>query len=82
VFVTTSGGGGELACKGIKEGMWQYYVSYDVPGQSRDLNNLISADLQDKNPVGATKTILYTPLVVYTKDNIKDQSCWSLDSLH
>jgi ribose transport system substrate-binding protein len=31
VFVSTSGGGGELACKGIREGMWDHYVSYDVP---------------------------------------------------
>jgi len=82
VFVSTSGGGGELACKGIEEGMWQHYVSYDVPGQARDLNDLILAALQDKNEVGSTKTILYTPLVVYNKDNLKNQSCWTLDTIH
>lgn len=81
VFVSSSGGGGELACKGIEEGMWQHYVSYDVPGQARDLNDLILAALQDKNPVGSTKTILYTPLVVYNKDNIKNQFCWTLDTI-
>jgi ribose transport system substrate-binding protein len=81
VFVSTSGGGGELACRGIKEGMWQHYVSYDVPGQARDLNALISAALQDKSKVGATKAILYTPLIEYTKDNIKDQFCWTLDTI-
>lgn len=81
VFVSTSGGGGELACKGIRDGMWQHYVSYDVPGQARDLNALISSDLQDKNPVGTTKTILYTPLVVYTKDNIDKQFCWTLSTI-
>ncbi len=81
VFVSSSGGGGELSCKGIKEGMWQHYVSYDVPGQSRDLNALISAALQDMNEVGSTKTILYTPLVEYTSENIDEQSCWTLDSM-
>ena len=81
VFVSTSGGGGELACKGIQDGMWDHYVSYDVPGQSRDLNALISASLQDKNKVGTTKTILYTPLVVYTKANLKNQFCWTLDTI-
>ncbi|MFH1343948.1 MAG: sugar ABC transporter substrate-binding protein [Pseudomonadota bacterium] len=81
VFVSSSGGGGELACKGIREGMWQHYVSYDVPGQARDLNNLILAALQDKNPVGTTKTILYTPLVIYNKDNLKNQFCWTLDTI-
>lgn len=82
VFLSTSGGGGELACKGIKEGLWQHYVSYDVPGQGRDLNSLIVASMEDKNPVGSTKTILYTPLREYTKDSLKDQSCWTLDTIH
>ena len=81
VFVSTSGGGGELSCKGIREGMWQHYVSYDVPGQSRDLNALISAALQDKNKVGTTKTILYTPLVEFTPENVDGQSCWTLDTI-
>lgn len=81
IFVSTSGGGGELSCKGIREGLWQHYVSYDVPGQSRDLNALIEAALQDKNEVGTTKTILYTPLVEYTKDNVDQQSCWTLETL-
>lgn len=81
VMVSTSGGGGKLACKGIRENMWQHYVSYDVPGQSRDLNDLIVAALQDKNEVGATKTILYTPLVEYTPENVDDQFCWTLDTI-
>lgn len=81
VFVSSSGGGGELSCKGIREGLWQHYVSYDVPGQARDLNDLISAALQDKNPAGSTKTVLYTPLVEYTKANIDKQSCWTLDTI-
>jgi len=81
VLVTTSGGGGELACKGLREGMWQYYVSYDVPGQGRDLNALIMAALQDQNPVGSTKTVLYTPLVTYTPETLGDERCWSLDTL-
>ncbi len=81
VFVSTSGGGGELSCKGIREGMWQHYVSYDVPGQSRDLNGLISAALQAEQAAGETKTILYTPLVEYTADNVDQQACWTLDTL-
>ena len=65
----------------IREGMWQHYVSYDVPGQSRDLNALISAALQDTQVVGSTKTILYTPLVEYTPENIDSQFCWTLDTI-
>jgi ribose transport system substrate-binding protein len=81
VFVSTSGGGGELACKGIREGMWDHYVSYDVPGQGRDLNALISQALQDTHEVGARKTVLYTPLVEFDMTNVDEQSCWTLDSL-
>ncbi len=81
VFVSTSGGGGELSCRGIREGMWQHYVSYDVPGQSRDLNALISAALQNEDDAGQSKTILYTPLVEYTAENVDQQACWTLDTL-
>lgn len=81
VFVSTSGGGGELACKGFTNGDWDQYVSYDVPGQGRDLNDLILTALQDKEKVGSTKTILYTPLKVFTKENVTPQSCWTLNSL-
>ncbi|MEJ2623226.1 MAG: sugar ABC transporter substrate-binding protein [Pseudolabrys sp.] len=81
VFLTTSGGGGELACKGLHEGLWQDYVSYDVPGQGRDLNALIEAALQDKNPVSSTKIVLYTPLREYTPQTLGDHQCWSLKSL-
>ena len=82
VLLTTSGGGGVLACKGLREGMWQYYVSYDVPGQGRDLNTLIVAALQDTNPVGSTKTVLYTPLTGYTPETLGDKKCWTLDTLN
>ena len=81
VFVSTSGGGGELSCKGIREKMWDHYVSYDVPGQGRDLNVLISQALQDTGEVGARKTVLYTPLTEYDLSTVDEQSCWTLDSL-
>lgn len=81
VFVTTSGGGGELSCKGLEDGSWDFYVSYDVPGQARDLEDLIVSALQDKAKVGTNKIVLYTPLIAYTKDNVKDQSCWLLNNI-
>src|SRR3546814_5955059 len=62
VFVSTSGGGGEVACKGLEQGWWDHYVSYDVPGQGRDLTALISAAFQAEqrgDKVGTTKTVLY-----------------------
>ena len=35
----------------------------------------------DKNKVGSTKTVLYTPLVVYNKANLKNQFCWTLETI-
>ena len=81
VLLATSGGGGALACKGLRSNMWQYYVSYDVPGQGRDLNTLIVAALQDTSPVSHTKTVLYTPLIAYTPKSLGDEKCWTLDTL-
>jgi ABC-type sugar transport system substrate-binding protein len=81
VFLTTSGGGGAVACKGLSENLWQYYVSYDVPGQGRDLNALIEAALQDKNLVGSTKTVIYTPLRAYRPETLGEHKCWTLDTI-
>jgi len=81
VFVTTSGGGGAVSCKGLLDGSWDFYVSYDVPGQARDLTDLVSAALQDKEKVGTNKIVLYTPLIVYTRENVQKQSCWTLDDI-
>ena len=81
VFVTTSGGGGKVSCKGLQDGSWDFYVSYDVPGQARDLTDLVSAALQDKEKVGTNKIVLYTPLVTYTRNNVMKQSCWTLDDI-
>lgn len=84
VFVSTSGGGGALACKMIEDGSIDNYVSYDVPGQGRDLDDLISAALQAKargEKPGKTKTALYTPLHELTKASIKKHPCWSVKNL-
>lgn len=84
VLVTTSGGGGVLACEGLKSGQWDHYVSYDVPGQGRDINNLIAQALQMKangQKPGTTKTLLYTRLIEITRDNLDRNPCWSVDTV-
>ncbi len=84
VFVSTSGGGGELACHLINNGSADHYVSYDVPGQGRDLTDLIAAVLQAKDrgeKPGANKIALYTPLHELTKESIKIHPCWSLNTM-
>ncbi|NYT76251.1 sugar ABC transporter substrate-binding protein [Alcaligenaceae bacterium] len=82
ILVSTSGGGGEVACKGLKSGGFDHYVSYDVPGQSRDVNDLIQMAMQSPEKPGKLKVALYTPLFVYTQKDAESHQCWSVDTLH
>ncbi len=85
VFLVTNGGGNQhIACRNIKNGNFDYYVSFDVPAQGRDLNDLIEMALEEKaNGVkpGTTHTLLYTPLHVLTKASIKTHPCWTKKGL-
>lgn len=81
IFLITSGGGNKSACQGIENGVFDEVISYDVPGQGRDLNNAISMLLQSKAPAGETKFVLYTPNKIITKSNMTPESCWDLDKL-
>lgn len=84
VYVSSSGGGGELACHLIENGSVDHYVSYDVPGQGRDLTDLIAAVFQAKNrgeKPGSNKIALYTPLHELSKESIKVHPCWSLETM-
>lgn len=81
VLVSTSGGGGEVACKGLQTKAFDHYVSYDVPGQSRDVNDLIQMALQMKEKPGKLKVAHYTPLSVLTQADVDSHKCWTIDSL-
>ena len=45
------------------------------------MNDTIKTLLQTKPKAGAVKSILYSPLTVITKDNVRPGSCWSKDIL-
>jgi len=81
VLVSTSGGGGEVACKGLQTKAFDHYVSYDVPGQSRDVNDLIQMALQLRDKPGKIKVAHYTPLSVLTQADVDSHKCWTIDSL-
>lgn len=81
IFLITSGGGNKTACQGVENGVFDEVISYDVPGQGRDLNNTISMLLQSDAPAGEMKLVLYTPNKIITKDNMTSDSCWDLDVL-
>jgi ABC-type sugar transport system substrate-binding protein len=78
VYLLTQGGGNKTACDGLKKGTYSEVVVYHVPGQARDMANVIKQLLQAQPEPGAIKSALFTPLQFLTKDNITEDSCWSL----
>lgn len=81
IYLITSGGGNVTACQGVENGTFDEVISYDVPGQGRDLNTAISILLQSEVKAGEMEFALYTPNKIITKDSIDPTSCWSLDEL-
>ncbi len=82
VLLATSGGGAKGACEGVKDGKFDLNVSYNVPGQARDLNNLIKMFLTSNSKPGAIQVTNYSPVVLLTKENVNtDKQCWSLEDL-
>ncbi len=82
VFLSTNGGFSDFACKAIQEGKFDNYISFNVPGQGRDVNNLIQMALQNPDKPGKLKVAFYSPLMEVTKANMDTSDCWSLDTVH
>ena len=80
IFLITSGGGNKVACDGLSNGTYGEVVSYDVPGQARDIVTIIEQLLQSKQDPGAVKSTLFSPLTFMTKENITAASCWTLEA--
>jgi ribose transport system substrate-binding protein len=81
IYLITSGGGNKTACQGVEAGTFDEVISYDVPGQGRDLNNAIKILLQSPAAAGELKFALYTPNRIITKETLTHDSCWDLDLL-
>jgi len=81
IYLITSGGGNKTACQGVENGTFDEVISYDVPGQGRDLNNAIKILLQSPMAAGDLKFALYTPNKFITKETLSQDSCWDLDIL-
>lgn len=78
VYLLTQGGGNQATCDGLKNGTYSEAAVYYVPGQARDMADLIKQMLQLKQKPGSAKTTLFTQIDFVTKDNMTPSSCWSL----
>jgi ABC-type sugar transport system substrate-binding protein len=77
----TNGGGRGPACDSIKAGEFNGYVSYDVPGQARDLVDAIKVILQTKPKPGSTPFALYTPNKIISQASLTHNSCWTMQEI-
>lgn len=85
IFIVTSGGGGKAGCDNLKNGVFDLDISYDVPGQARDLSNAIKSLFQSKSKPGENGYSLYTKLQMLTPETLDKYrtfgACWTVDAL-
>lgn len=79
VFLVTSGGGNKVGCDNVTKGLFNLYISYNVPLQGDILNAEIARLIQSDQPAGAMKTLFFNPLTLITKANANSRNCWTLD---
>ncbi|ANH07525.1 MULTISPECIES: sugar ABC transporter substrate-binding protein [Shinella] len=81
VFLVTSGGGNSVGCENVEKGLFNLYISYNVPLQGDLLNQEIVRLLMSEGAAGESKAIYFNPLTLITKDNVNQRNCWTLDDL-
>ena len=67
VYLVTSGGGNRVGCENVEKGLFNLYISYNVPLQGDILNAEIARLLLSDAPAGKTKTLYFNPLTQITK---------------
>ena len=81
VFLVTSGGGNRVGCENVENGMFDLYISYNVPLQGDILNAEIARLLLSENGAGENKALYFNPLTMITKDNVNQRNCWTLEEI-
>jgi ribose transport system substrate-binding protein len=81
VFLVTSGGGNKVGCENVEKGLFNLYISYNVPLQGDLLNQEITRLLMSESPAGEVKAMYFNPLTMITKANVNQRNCWTLDDL-
>ena len=81
VYLVTSGGGNRVGCENVEKGLFNLYISYNVPLQGDILNAEIARLLMSDSPAGKVKTLYFNPLTQITKENVNPRNCWTLDDL-
>ncbi|NVK34873.1 MAG: sugar ABC transporter substrate-binding protein [Rhodobacteraceae bacterium] len=78
VTVITSGGGAGSTCDLIRDDTFDIVYNYDAPGMGRDAWTAIMIALQNGGG-GNSKTQIFSPTHIMTKDNVDQASCWDAE---
>ena len=81
IVLVTSGGGEQMACDNVANGVFQEEIAYPVLQQGQSLTDMVSMVLQSGQPAGKEKVVIYTPALRITKETLHPGMCWSAKSL-
>lgn len=78
VTLVSNGGAASTGCKNVRNGNFSVYVTYNVKTESEDLVDVVKT-LLDSGEKPAEMITKYAPVDRITLENIKDDSCWSIE---
>jgi ribose transport system substrate-binding protein len=79
VLVYSTGGGDDVACKAIEDGVQDRIWSYDADGQGRDAGTMIDLMLQGAAAADGTMLIAESPLKIIKAGSDYDATlCWKM----
>lgn len=79
VLVYSTGGGDDVACKAIEDGVQDRIWSYDADGQGRDAGTVIDLLLQGAAAADGSMLIVESPLkVIKAGDEYDPSLCWKM----
>ncbi len=79
VLVYSTGGGDDVACKAIEDGIQDRIWSYDADGQGRDAGTMIDLMLQGAAAADGSMLIAESPLkIIKAGDDYDAGLCWSM----
>lgn len=79
VLVYSTGGGDDVACKAIEDGVQDHIWSYDADGQGRDAGTMVDLLLQGAAAADGSMLIVESPLKIIKAGADYDASlCWKM----
>jgi ribose transport system substrate-binding protein len=81
IALITSGGGEQMACDNVEKGVFDEEIAYPVLEQGHALADMVQTVLEDGQPAGKEKLVIYTPTVKITRATLHPGLCWSAQAI-